>query len=92
MFAPMSQCVAGDLIITLLGPPPVTPLHRDTSPRAVVAPDISCSEHRYRGGGSSAGDGVIAYCNLEITVAFELGFLNSGIETVMKTIFRDGAY
>ena len=61
--------VQGDLIITLLAPPPVTRLHRDTSPRAPVAPDISYSEHRYRGGGSSLVTQLLQsrdYCRLRI--------------------------
>ena len=63
--------VQGDLIITLLAPPPVTRLHRDTSPRAPVAPDISYSEHRYRGGGSSLVTELLQsrdYCRLRIRI------------------------
>ena len=63
--------VQGDLIITLLAPPPVTRLHRDTSPRAPVAPDISYSEHRYRGGGSSLVTELLQsrdYCRLRTRI------------------------
>ena len=74
--------VQGDLIITLLAPPPVT-LHRDTSPRGPTAAYLIQGRWKQTWWRS--------YCNLEITVAFELAFIDSGIETVMKTIFREEA-
>ena len=80
--------VQGDLIIALLAPPPVT--LSIATPRPGLR-WLQISHIQNTDTGAVAAAWWRSYCNLEITVAFELGVLNSGIETVMKTIFREEA-